>query len=278
MAMSPKLKNKLSAAVVGLILAGASAPVILDQFLDEKEGNSLTAYRDGGGLWTICRGATMVDGKPVVQGMQLSAEKCAQVNAIERDKALAWVDRNIKVPLTEPQKAGIASFCPYNIGPGKCFPSTFYKRINAGDRKGACEAIRWWIKDGSQTVSTLIESMASVDGTTTFTVTERLDWSFPNPRVLIRYQDGSASSLMVATSAGDYRVSVPYLATFDDMILDDPGIEPPRLIFCDSSRVGYNALVSEIAPQSDGTCQITAKQYKTSFYDHDNATYPGDTA
>ncbi|ELV3514303.1 glycoside hydrolase family protein, partial [Escherichia coli] len=54
------------------------------------------------------------------------------------------------VPLTEPQKAGIASFCPYNIGPGKCFPSTFYKRINAGDRKGACEAIRWWIKDGGR--------------------------------------------------------------------------------------------------------------------------------
>ncbi|MBW6098695.1 glycoside hydrolase family protein [Escherichia coli] len=39
------------------------------------------------------------------------------------------------MPLTEPQKAGIASFCPYNIGPGKCFPSTFYRRINAGDRK-----------------------------------------------------------------------------------------------------------------------------------------------
>ncbi|VFS19402.1 phage lysozyme [Escherichia coli] len=48
------------------------------------------------------------------------------------------------------QKAGIASFCPYNIGPGKCFPSTFYKRINAGDRRGACEAIRWWIKDGGR--------------------------------------------------------------------------------------------------------------------------------
>lgn len=24
------------------------------------------------------------------------------------------------------------------------------KRINAGDRKGACEAIRWWIKDGGR--------------------------------------------------------------------------------------------------------------------------------
>ncbi|MDT7469860.1 lysozyme [Citrobacter freundii] len=143
-------KTKLSAAVLGLVLAGASAPQILDQFLNEKEGNSLIAYRDGGGIWTICRGATMVDGKPVVQGMKLTQAKCDQVNAIERNKALAWVDRNIKVPLTEPQKAGIASFCPYNIGPGKCFPSTFYKRMNAGDRKGACEAIRWWIKDGGR--------------------------------------------------------------------------------------------------------------------------------
>ena len=143
-------RAKLSAAVLGLVLAGAPASVILDQFLNEKEGNSLTAYKDGSGIWTICRGATTVDGKPVTPSMRLSPEKCNQVNASELNKALAWVDRNIHVPLTEPQKAGVASFCPYNIGPGKCFPSTFYKRINAGDRKGACEAIRWWIKDGGR--------------------------------------------------------------------------------------------------------------------------------
>ena len=148
--MNTKIRYGLSAAVLALIGAGASAPQILDQFLDEKEGNHTMAYRDGSGIWTICRGATVVDGKPVFPGMKLSKEKCDQVNAIERDKALAWVERNIKVPLTEPQKAGIASFCPYNIGPGKCFPSTFYKRLNAGDRKGACEAIRWWIKDGGR--------------------------------------------------------------------------------------------------------------------------------
>lgn len=150
MALTPVLRNKLSAAVMCLIVAGASAPTILDQFLDEKEGNSLTAYRDSGGIWTICRGATLVGGKRVVKGMKLTKEECDQVNANERDKALAWVEHNIKVPLTEPQKAGIASFCPYNIGPGKCFPSTFYQRINTGDRKGACEAIRWWIMDGGR--------------------------------------------------------------------------------------------------------------------------------
>ncbi|HDS1149927.1 TPA: lysozyme [Pluralibacter gergoviae] len=143
-------RSKLSAAVLGLVLAGAPASVILDQFLNEKEGNSLTAYRDGSGIWTICRGATRVDGKPVMQGMKLTQTKCDAVNAIERNKALAWVNRNIHVPLTEPQKAGIASFCPYNIGPGRCFPSTFYQRINAGDRRGACEAIRWWIRDGGR--------------------------------------------------------------------------------------------------------------------------------
>ncbi|HDP0196493.1 TPA: lysozyme [Salmonella enterica subsp. enterica serovar Concord] len=143
-------RAKLSAAVLALVLAGAPASVILDQFLQEKEGNTLVAVMDPGGVWSLCRGVTRIDGKPVVKGMKVTQAKCDQVNAIERDKALAWVDRNIKVPLTEPQKAGIASFCPYNIGPGKCFLSTFYKRINAGDRKGACEAIRWWIKDGGR--------------------------------------------------------------------------------------------------------------------------------
>lgn len=64
--MSPESKNKLSAAVIGLIPTGASTPVILDQSLNEKEGNNVTTYKDGPGIWTICRGTTMVDGKLVV--------------------------------------------------------------------------------------------------------------------------------------------------------------------------------------------------------------------
>ncbi|MHB2643091.1 glycoside hydrolase family protein, partial [Klebsiella pneumoniae] len=100
------LKTKLSAAMLALIAAGASAPVLMDQFLNEKEGNSLTSYRDGTGIWTICRGATRVDGRPVTQGMKLTQAKCDQVNAVERNKALAWVDQNVRVHLTPPQKVG----------------------------------------------------------------------------------------------------------------------------------------------------------------------------
>jgi len=51
--MNPSLRNKLSAAMITLIVSGASAPVLLDQFLNEKEGSSLTAYQDGGGIWTM---------------------------------------------------------------------------------------------------------------------------------------------------------------------------------------------------------------------------------
>jgi len=143
-------KAKLSAAMLALIAAGASAPALFDQFISEKEGNALVAVVDPGGIWSLCHGVTVIDGKRVVKGQTATEAQCKKVNAIERDKALAWVDRNIKVPLTEPQKVGIASFCPYNIGPGKCMPSGFFRKLNAGDRKGACAEIKRWIFDGGR--------------------------------------------------------------------------------------------------------------------------------
>ncbi|HAJ6418026.1 TPA: hypothetical protein HNC25_13160 [Escherichia coli] len=51
--MNTKIRYGLSAAVLALIAAGASAPEILDQFLDEKEGNHTTAYRDGAGIFSV---------------------------------------------------------------------------------------------------------------------------------------------------------------------------------------------------------------------------------
>jgi hypothetical protein len=141
---------------------------------------------------------------------------------------------------------------------------------NVGDRIVFTDDI-----PGSKTVSTLVEDMVTVFGATIFTVSEPLDWSFSNPRALIRYQDGSASGLLLATKVGDFELSVPEQPEFASIIMDDGAIEPPRLIFCDSSRVGYNGIIAEIAPQSDGTCQVTAKEYKDSFYQYDNAIYPG---
>ena len=143
-------KTKLSAAVLALVLGGATADKILDQFLAEKEGVRTIAYQDGRGIWTICRGLTHIEGRPVTRGLKLSYSQCKRYDVVERDKAIAWVKRNVTVPLSEPAIAGIASFCPYNIGPAKCFPSTFYKKLNAGDRIGACAEIKRWIFDGGR--------------------------------------------------------------------------------------------------------------------------------
>lgn len=144
---------------------------------------------------------------------------------------------------------------------------------NVGDRIILTDDI-----PGNKTISCLIEDMENAGGTVIFTVSEPLDWSYPNPRVIVRFQDGSVSGLMVATNAGDYRVSVPDIADFDSIIFNDPAIEPPRLIFCDSSRSTYDALIAEIAPQEDGTCQVTAREYRESFYQYDGAIYPGDVS
>ncbi|MDC9593522.1 lysozyme [Xenorhabdus sp. IM139775] len=145
-----KKTSKLTAAVIGLVLSSVGATAILSQFLDEKEGNRLSAYRDAGGVWTICRGVTRIDGAPVRQGMRLTAAQCDSLNRVEAQRAIDWVKRNVRVPLTEPQIAGIASFCPYNIGPARCFSSTFYRKLNAGDKTGACDEIQRWIFDGGR--------------------------------------------------------------------------------------------------------------------------------
>ncbi|WP_244586806.1 host specificity factor TipJ family phage tail protein, partial [Escherichia coli] len=99
---------------------------------------------------------------------------------------------------------------------------------NVGDRIVFTDDI-----PGSKTISTLIEDMNTAGGATTITVSEPLDWTFNNPRALIRYQDGSASGLLVATRVGDFELSVPEQGDFSSIVLNDPAIESPRLIFCE---------------------------------------------
>lgn len=145
---------------------------------------------------------------------------------------------------------------------------------NVGDRVVLTDDI-----PGSNTIACLIESMATAGGVTIFDVSEPLDWTFTNPRIFLRYQDGTASRLFEASPTGDnYQVSVPYQSEFADILMGDPIIEPPRLIFCSSESDLYDAIVSEVVPQDDGTCEVTARQYRSEFYDYDNATYPGDVA
>ncbi|MER1542385.1 host specificity factor TipJ family phage tail protein [Enterobacter cloacae] len=131
---------------------------------------------------------------------------------------------------------------------------------------------------GNQTLSCLIEEMSYNSSTITLHLSEAPDWTFSNPRVVIRDQEGKASALLTPTRIDDFTLSVPYSESLspETWIMDDPAIEPPRLMFCSSTRVGYDALIGEISPGSDGTNDVTAIQYNPAKYQYDDATYPGD--
>lgn len=105
------------------------------------------------------------------------------------------------------------------------------------------------------------------------TVTEPLDWNVESPRILIRRHDGSATPMIEPARLSDYTMSIPADALDFDLITD-LSIEPARLLFAASTRVGYSSMLSEITPDSDGTCSFSAVEYRDDYYADDNGFAP----
>lgn len=127
---------------------------------------------------------------------------------------------------------------------------------------------------GNQTISSIIESAEDIDsgewaGKTLITSSEDLDWNFDNPRVLIKYQDGTVSPLLTPVRVNETQLLVTTTSIENDF---DWSIEPPRMVFCSSSKVGYSAIIEAIEPDQDGRCSVTAKQYSDIFYQYDDST------
>jgi lysozyme len=135
-------KTWLSAAVLALIASGASAPVILDQFIKEKESSGqyhLQAYLDGAKVWTICDGRT----QGVHAGLTMTRQQCDEWRKTEIAKRIAFSRSVIKVPMSEPAWAGFGSFC-FNIGNAGCASSSSAKLINSGKQAEGCRAMLKW--------------------------------------------------------------------------------------------------------------------------------------
>jgi lysozyme len=136
---------RLSRAVLALVAAGAGSTAIAAAFLAEKEGLALAAYQDGAKVWTICKGHTAT-ARP---GMVATPEHCERLFASDLGQAFREIDRLVTVPMSEPRRAAIASFCGYNLGLAKCAKSTLIRRLNAGDA-GACDEIPRWVYVGGK--------------------------------------------------------------------------------------------------------------------------------
>jgi lysozyme len=115
------------------------------KLLIEREGCILHAYRDSVGVLTVGVGHTAAAGPPIpYPGMIITAQEADAI--LTKDLVLyeRAIDNALKVPVSQNEYDALVSIC-FNVGP-KFGQSTCIKRLNAGDREGAAEAIMLWNK------------------------------------------------------------------------------------------------------------------------------------
>lgn len=118
----------------------AAASVVGIAAIAGYEGLETEAYKDPVGITTICYGHT----KTARIGQTKSPEQCWSL--LQQDAKLASdaVWRRVKVPLTQDELDAYTSFT-YNLGEGNLASSTLLKKLNSGDRVGACNELKKWV-------------------------------------------------------------------------------------------------------------------------------------
>lgn len=139
---TPKKKDSNLRLVSAQQLEGMGAT----DFIKEHEGFRLKAYQDSGGVWTVGYGSIRgLDGKPIKKGQEITAEEAQELLDRDADSAVRAVERHVKVPLTDEQRAALVSFA-YNVGNEALRTSTLLKKLNSGDYEGAAREFPRWNK------------------------------------------------------------------------------------------------------------------------------------
>jgi lysozyme len=126
------------------------------QTIKDHEGLRLTAYKDGGGVWTIGYGHTGAD---VREGLTIPLSEAERLLTRDLKTAEGHVNGAVQVKLTQNQFDAIVSFV-YNVG-GEAFrTSTMLRLLNAGDYVGAANQFPRWNKDNGKVVQGLINRRA----------------------------------------------------------------------------------------------------------------------
>jgi lysozyme len=128
---------------------GAAATALAVALVGGFEGLRLYSYQDVVGVWTACYGET----KGMGPGLRFTKAQCDSKLA----ESLAEHERGMRSCLTNPDslpdKVYVADLSlAYNIGAGAFCRSSIARKTNAGDLRGACDAISLYNKAGGRTV------------------------------------------------------------------------------------------------------------------------------
>lgn len=116
------------------------------ELIKQFEGYRATAYKDSAGVWTIGWGTIRMDGKSIKPGQTIDETTAEKYLMEEINSAAASVEKLVKVPINEGQKAALISFV-YNTGAGTLTKSTLLKKLNSGDCNSAKNLFPIYNKD-----------------------------------------------------------------------------------------------------------------------------------
>jgi len=114
-------------------------------FITKEEGFRNKAYKDSKGLLTIGVGHLIKSSEKDLVNATLTDEQVKELLKSDLRWCSQAVESTVKVPLTQAQFDALYSLC-FNIGETNFRNSTVVKKINAGDMKGAADAILMWNK------------------------------------------------------------------------------------------------------------------------------------
>lgn len=121
------------------------------------EGVRTVAYSDIVGVPTVCFGET----RGVRMGDRYTMEECRAMLGDGIIEFEAGMRKCLIRPDAVPAKTYVALLSlSYNIGTGAFCKSTVARKANAGDYRGACDALLAWNKAGGKVVKGLVNRRA----------------------------------------------------------------------------------------------------------------------
>ena len=122
------------------------------------EGLRLKSYPDVIGVWTACYGET----RGIKPGMSFTKAECD----VKLANALAEFETGMRSCLKQPDTIPIKPYVAflslsYNVGVGAFCKSTVARKANAGDYRGACDALPPFNKAGGKAVNGLVKRRAA---------------------------------------------------------------------------------------------------------------------
>lgn len=120
--------------------------------IKQLEGFRATPYKCSAGVWTIGYGHSQALDNRALQNKPITEEEATALLKKDLSMFESIVKSNVKVPLTDDQRAALTFFC-FNVGATAFKKSTLLKKLNNGDYDSVpSELLRWTKVSGKESV------------------------------------------------------------------------------------------------------------------------------